>query len=121
MGPFGFPRFLGLFLLLTGVAALAYNLGAASGLAPAGGAAVAAPVVAPLFFGFFGFLFFGFLLKLLFIGLLVRLAVGFFWRGRRGPWGGWGDRRRFGEDDLAYRFEELHRRSHDSTGRETTL
>jgi hypothetical protein len=117
---------LGLFLLIGGVAGLAYNLGAASAVAPAASMPpLAAPVAAPLFLG--GFFFFGFLFKLLLILLLVRLAFGFFGGGWRGRWGGWDNRRRwddhrqYAEPDAAERFEEWHRRAHDSTNRPTTF
>jgi hypothetical protein len=116
MRTFGLSRIVGLLLLVTGVAAYGYNAGVANGLAQAGGTAAAAPAFAPhVFFGpllFFGF--FGFLLKLLFIGFLIRLALGFFWHGRGGPWGGRRFGRGFGDHGVPPRFEEWHRRSHES-------
>jgi hypothetical protein len=109
-------------LLVMGVAALGYNLGVANGLAQAGGVAAAAPVVAPhffffgapLFFGLFGFLFFALFLRLLFFGFLARFAFGSFGRGPRGRWGGRGGWRDFDEQDPRFRFEEWHRRAHQS-------
>ena len=87
MRPFFGLRILGILLVLVGAVALSYNVGVANGLAQAGTVAAAAPVVgphlfygAPFAFGFFGFFFFGVLLKILFIALLIRLALGFFWR-----------------------------------------
>src|SRR5437879_2463294 len=118
MRPFFGPRILGILLVLAGAVALSYNVGVANGLAQAGTVAVAAPVVGPhLFYGaplFFGFFFFGVLLKILFIAFLIRLVLGFFWRGSRGPWSGPRDWRGPGGHDASSRFEEWHRRAHES-------
>lgn len=105
---------------LAGIATYAYNSGVAQGLAESGklplpgsgaGPYPAYPYGYPYwhpFHGPFGFGFFGFLWPLLFIFLVFALLRGLFWRGS--GWGGYSER------GVPRRFEEWHRRLHESTG-----
>ncbi len=120
-----------------GVATYSYNLGVAQGVVQSGKLPVSGPGTGPSpaypypvypygypFHGPFGygFGFFGFLGPILFIVLLFALLRGAFWRGY-----GWGGRsaRGYGSGGpcgkgVPPRFEEWHRRVHESEGRAGT-
>jgi hypothetical protein len=96
----------------------AYRAGVVRGLADAGrlptpdpGTAVVPPYghYGPFWYhGPWGFAPSGFLLPLLFIGLMFVLLRGLFWGRRCGGHGYW-------STDIPPRFEEWHRRAHEST------
>jgi hypothetical protein len=96
----------------------AYRAGVVRGLADAGrlptpdpGTSVVPPFAyyGPFWYhGPWGFAPFGFLFPLLFIGLMFVLLHGLFWGRRCGGHGHW-------STDVPPRFEEWHRRAHEST------
>lgn len=111
-----------LLAVIAGLGVYAYNLGIAQGVAQSGNlpapSAGAAPYY-PYFHGPFFFWPFGFpvllcLVPLLFFGLFGILFRGLFWRGP-GRWGG-----HYGpwENGVPPRFEEWHRKMHESTTQE---
>lgn len=94
----------------------AYQAGLARGLAESGKLPAPGTGGVPYFYygpfwyhGPFGFGFFGFLFPLLFLFLIFGLFRGLFWgrpwAGHHGPWKG----------DVPPRFEEWHRRAHESS------
>jgi hypothetical protein len=95
----------------------AYRAGVVRGVADAGrlpapdpGTAVAPPYpyYGPFWYhGPWAFAPFGFLFPLLFIGLMFVLLRGLFWGRRCGAHGSW-------STDIPPRFEEWHRRAHES-------
>jgi hypothetical protein len=99
------------------IATSVYQAGVARGLAE--GANIPQPqtgtVPPPYYWGPygyhapFGFGFFGFLFPLLFIFLIFALLRSAFWAGRWGGHGSW-------RADIPSRFEEWHRRAHESMG-----
>jgi hypothetical protein len=100
------------------IATTAYRAGVVRGLADAGrlptpdpGTALAPPYgyYAPFWYhGPWAFAPWGFLFPLLFIGLMFVLLRGLFWGRRCGGHGSW-------STDVPPRFEEWHRRAHEST------
>jgi hypothetical protein len=114
---------------VAGVVTHAYNLGVAQGLAQSGKVPVPGPGVGPFpvypyspygypygyypFHGPFGFGFFGFLGPILFVFLVFALLRVLFWRGH-----GWGGHSARG---VPQRFEEWHRRAHESQGQTGTV
>jgi hypothetical protein len=111
---------------VAGIATYSYNSGVAQGLAQSGKLPVPGPGAGPYpgypypgypygypYHGPFGFGFFGFLWPILFIVLVFALVRGMFWRG----YGGGGHWRK----GVPQRFEEWHRRAHESKGTTGTV
>jgi len=112
--------------IVGGIATYSYNSGVAQGLAQSGKLPVPGPGAGPYpaypypvypygypFHGPFGFGFFGLLGPILFIFLLFALLRGAFWRGY--AWGGHGGK------GVPPRFEEWHRKAHESKGSTGTV
>ncbi len=111
---------------VAGIATFSYNSGVAQGLAQGGKLPAPGPGAGPYpgypypvypygypFHGPFGFGFFGFLWPILFVFLVFALIRGMFWQGH--AWGGhWGK-------GVPHRFEEWHRRAHESKGTAGTV
>jgi hypothetical protein len=106
---------------VAGIANYAYHVGVAQGFAQSGKLPVPGPGTGPYpaypypgypygypYHGPFGFGFFGLLFPILFIFLIFALMRGMFWRGYGGG-GHW-------EKGVPHRFEEWHRRAHESKG-----
>jgi hypothetical protein len=102
---------------VAGIATYAYQFGVAQGFAQSAKVAVPGPYPAYPYPGYpygyplhgpFGFGFFGLLFPILFIFLVFALMRGMFWR-RYGGGGHW-------ERGVPHRFEEWHRRAHESKG-----
>jgi hypothetical protein len=98
------------------VGTTAYRAGVMRGLADAGRLAVPDPGTVPVPYGYYapfwilgpwGFAPGGFLFPLLFIGVLFVLLRGLFWGRGCGGHGRW-------STELPSRFEEWHRRAHES-------
>ncbi len=106
-------------LLIVGVVGLgvyAYNVGIAQGLAQSGKlptpetGVAPSPYYGPFFFRpwGFGFGFLRCLIPLFFFFLFFALLRGFFWGGR------WGFRHGWTENGVPQRFEEWHRKAHET-------
>jgi len=105
---------------VAGVATYAYNQGVAQGLVQSGKAPVPGPGAGPypvypygypygfFYHGPFGFGFFGLLWTVLIVLLVFGLLRRLFWQGP-----GWSV---YGAQDVPRRFEEWHRRAHESKG-----
>jgi len=110
---------LGLVLVATiaVIATSSYQAGIARGLAESGNVPQSQPSSVPppyywgpyYYHGPFGFGFFGFLFPLVFLFLIFALLRSAFWAGRWGGHGSW-------RADIPSRFEEWHRRAHESMG-----
>lgn len=122
-GRFAF-RILAAFVLLAGLAGVAiysYNLGIAQGVARSGELPTAPAgfvpyphFAGPFFFGPFGFAALFCLIPLLFFILPGIVFRGLFWRG---AWH-WGGHPGHWEKGVPPRFEEWHRKAHESTATE---